>query len=119
MRTGKRRSAEVMISRGLPGIACSPYVRKYVLSLPRAHVQSLGLFTTAPNELCAELHNRMPAVLKPEAWSLWLGEEPAEQADLRAMLKPFPSEEMTCWPVSSRVGNVRNNDATLIEPIAA
>jgi hypothetical protein len=26
---------------------------------------------------------------------------------------------MTCWPVSARVGNVRNNDASLIEPIAA
>ena len=72
-----------------------------------------------PNKLCAELHNRMPAVLKPEAWSLWLGEEPADPDELKALLTPFPSEEMTCWPVSSRVGNVRNNDASLIEPIAA
>ena len=71
------------------------------------------------NELCAELHNRMPAVLQPAAWSLWLGEEPAEPAELKALLKPFPSEETTCWPVSPRVGNVRNNDASLIEPIAA
>ena len=61
----------------------------------------------------------MLAVLKPEAWPLWLGEEPAEPAELKALLKPFPSEEMTCWPVSPRVGNVRNNDASLIEPIAA
>jgi putative SOS response-associated peptidase YedK len=71
------------------------------------------------SELCAELHNRMPAVLKPEAWPLWLGEEPAEPAELKALLSPFPSEEMTCWPVSPRVGNVRNNDPSLIEPIAA
>jgi putative SOS response-associated peptidase YedK len=85
--------------------------------LPAAEwVRTFAIITTAPNELCAELHNRMPAVLKPEAWSLWLGEEPAE---LKALLTPFPSEEMTCWPVSSRVGNVRNNDASLIEPIAA
>jgi hypothetical protein len=28
------------------------------------------------------------------------------------------SEEMTCWPVSTRVGNVRNNDPSLIEPVA-
>jgi putative SOS response-associated peptidase YedK len=54
-----------------------------------------------------------------EAWSLWLGEDPAEPAELKALLTPFPSEEMTCWPVSSRVGNVRNNDASPIEPIAA
>jgi hypothetical protein len=32
------------------------------------------------------------------------------------MLAPYPAEEMTCWPVSARVGNVRNNDPSLIEP---
>ena len=29
----------------------------------------------------------------------------------------YPAEEMTCWPVSTRVGNVKNNDASLIEPV--
>jgi hypothetical protein len=37
----------------------------------------------------------------------------------RIVLAPYPSEEMICWPVSPRVGNVRNNDADLIEPLAA
>ena len=46
-------------------------------------------------------------------------EEPAEPAHLTALLAPYPAEEMTCWPVSPRVGNVKNNDASLIEPIAA
>ena|SRR5437868_2709966 len=72
-----------------------------------------------PNELCAELHNRMPAVLKPETWPVWLGEELGDASSLKAMLVPFPSDEMTCWPVSTRVGNVKNNDPSLIEPIAA
>ena len=61
----------------------------------------------------------MPIVLNPEAWPVWLGEEPAEASALKALLRPFPSDEMTCWPVSARVGNVKNNDPTLIEPIAA
>jgi putative SOS response-associated peptidase YedK len=34
------------------------------------------------------------------------------------MLAPYPSEQMTCWPVSMRVGNVKNNEPSLIEPIA-
>ena len=34
------------------------------------------------------------------------------------MLAPYPSAEMTCWPVSARVGNVKNNDPSLIEPVA-
>jgi len=82
-------------------------------------MRSFAIITTTPNELCAELHNRMPVVLKPETWRVWLGEEPADASALKALLAPFPSEEMTCWPVSTRVGNVKNNDPSLIERIAA
>jgi len=82
-------------------------------------VRSFAIITTTPNELCAELDNRMPVVLKPETWPVWLGEEPADASLLKAMLAPFPSDEMTSWPVSARVGNVKNNHPSLIEPIAA
>jgi putative SOS response-associated peptidase YedK len=57
-------------------------------------------------------------MLKPAAWPAWLGEEPADAAQLKALLAPYPSEEMVAWPVSPRVGNVKNNDPSLIEPIA-
>jgi putative SOS response-associated peptidase YedK len=67
--------------------------------------------------LCAALHNRIPAVRKPEMWPAWLGEEPATVPDLKAMLAPCPSDGMICWPVSPRVGNVKNNDPSLVEPI--
>ena len=82
-------------------------------------VRSFAIVTTQPNELCAELHNRMPVVLKPEIWPAWLGEQPVTLDDLTAMLAPYPSGEMICWPMSPRVGNVKNNDPHLIEPIAA
>ena len=36
-------------------------------------VRSFAIITTTPNQLCAELHNRMPVVLKPETWGVWLG----------------------------------------------
>ena len=81
-------------------------------------IRSFTIVTTKPNELCAELHNRMPAVLKPDMWPAWLGEQPATVRDLKAMLAPYPSEDMICWPVSQHVGNVKNNDPSLIEPIA-
>ena len=80
-------------------------------------IRSFAIITTTPNELCAELHNRMPAVLKPDAWRAWLGEQPATVRDLKAVLAPYPSAEMICWLVSTRVGNVKNNDPSLIEPI--
>jgi hypothetical protein len=80
-------------------------------------IRSFTIATTTPNELCAKLHNRMPVVLKPEAWPMWLGEEPADPADLKALLAPYPSDDMICWPVSARVGNVKNNDPSLIGSI--
>jgi len=82
-------------------------------------MRSFAIVTTTPNQLCAELHNRMPVVLKPETRPVWLGEEPADASSLKDLLAPFPSDELTCWPVSARVGNVENNDSSLIEPIAA
>ena len=81
-------------------------------------IRSFTIVTTTPNELCAELHNRMPVVLKPEVWPAWLGEQPATVPDLKAMLAPYPSENMIAWPVSPRVGNVKNNDPSLIEAVA-
>jgi putative SOS response-associated peptidase YedK len=82
-------------------------------------VRSFAIVTSEPNELCAALHNRMPVVLAPEAWPEWLGEKPVDEAHLKALLAPYPSDGMICWPVSPRVGNVKNNDPSLIEPIAA
>ncbi len=82
-------------------------------------VRSFTIVTTMPNELCAPIHNRMPVILPSSAWPLWIGEDAAEPEQLKAVLRPYPAEDMTCWPVSARVGNVRNNDPSLIEPISA
>jgi putative SOS response-associated peptidase YedK len=82
-------------------------------------MRSFAIVTTTPNELCSELHNRMPVVLGPATWSVWLGEEPADPTQLKSLLVPCPSAAMACWPVSPRVGNAKNNDESLIEPIVA
>jgi len=82
-------------------------------------VRSFAIITTTPNELCAAIHNRMPVILSPETWPEWLGEAPADERHLKALLAPFPASEMVCWPVSTRVGNVKNNDPSLIERLPA
>jgi hypothetical protein len=82
-------------------------------------VRSFTIVTTTPNELCAELHNRIPVVLKRKAWPVWLAEQLATVSQLKALLAPYPSEDMICWPVSARVGNVKNNDPSLSDPVAA
>jgi putative SOS response-associated peptidase YedK len=80
-------------------------------------IRSFTIVTTTPNALCGDLHNRMPVILSPETWSTWLGEEEAEVDQLKSLLVPYAGE-MVAWPVSQRVGNVKNNDARLIEPLS-
>jgi putative SOS response-associated peptidase YedK len=80
-------------------------------------VRSFAIITTAANDLLKPLHDRMPAVLAPDRWAGWLGETAADQAALKAMLKPYPGTGMSFWPVDRRVGNVRNDDPDLFAPL--
>jgi|SRR5690242_17762442 putative SOS response-associated peptidase YedK len=82
-------------------------------------LRSCTIITCAPNTLLAPLHDRMPVILGAEDWPQWLGEEPATRDALLALLKPFPAERMTLWKVANAVGNVRNENAQLIEPLKA
>jgi putative SOS response-associated peptidase YedK len=77
-------------------------------------VVSCTVITTEANAAVAPVHDRMPVILAERDWPLWLGEQPSTEAALRALLRPCPPEALTVWPVTRRVGNVRNNDATLI-----
>lgn len=61
----------------------------------------------------------MSVVLQPEAWPTWLGEEPADPKNVKALLIPYAGDDMICWPVSARVGSVKNNDASLVAYCAA
>lgn len=84
-----------------------------------APLRSCTIITCGANSLLAPLHDRMPVILGSEDWAPWLGEEPAKLDALLALLKPFPAERMTLWTVGRAVGNVRNDNAKLIEPLEA
>lgn len=80
-------------------------------------VKSFAVITTRANDLAATIHDRMPVILASDCWAAWLGETGATQNELKAMLKPYPSECMALWPVDRRVGNVRYDSPDLFEPI--
>jgi putative SOS response-associated peptidase YedK len=82
-------------------------------------LRSFTIVTGKPNLLCAPIHDRMPVILPPSAWPLWLGETGASAAALLGLLQPYPAELMRAYPIGPRVGNVRNDDADLLEPLAA
>ncbi|MBK8790289.1 MAG: SOS response-associated peptidase [Holophagaceae bacterium] len=64
---------------------------------------SACILTTTPNELMAGIHDRMPVILPPAAWDLWL--DPAAQPrELRGLLAPYPAEGLDAHPVWHRRG---------------
>jgi len=59
------------------------------------------------------LHNRMPVILAPNDYERWLA--PADPAHLPVdLLRPFAADAMTAWKVSKAVGNVKNNEPSLV-----
>jgi len=81
-------------------------------------IKTCTIITTTANELCAPIHDRMPVILDANDVARWLGEEPANEDQLAALLRPYPADAMIAFAVDKRVGNVRNDDPTLIEPAA-
>jgi hypothetical protein len=59
----------------------------------------------------------MLVILAEIDWPKWLGEEPASEQELLALLKPCPDEALKIWPVDKMAGNIRNNGPQLILPV--
>jgi putative SOS response-associated peptidase YedK len=86
---------------------------------PEAWLRSCTIVTTRANELVAPVHDRMPVVLDEGAWDAWLDPANGDLAQLEALLRPAPEEWLELYPVSTRVNSPDNNDASLIERVAA
>jgi len=72
-------------------------------------VETVSILTTTPNSLLAEVHDRMPVILKPEDYELWLDPGFKDLDMLTAMLKPFDSRLMKSYPVSTLVNSPAND----------
>ncbi len=79
-------------------------------------ILSAAIIVGEPNPLAAAIHDRMPVILDPATWAAWL-DDAAELDELLALLVPAPDEVLDLHAVSSDVGNVKNNDPHLIDPI--
>jgi putative SOS response-associated peptidase YedK len=78
-------------------------------------IRSFTIVTTAANDALRPLHERMPVVLEEPDWPLWLGETEGDPASLiRSSAAGFRT-----WRISAAVNNVRNDQASLLDPIEA
>lgn len=84
---------------------------------PQGPIDSCTIVTTVANALMREIHDRMPVILPVEAYAHWLDPDYPDWAALAGLLRPAPPDRMQVHPVSPRVNSVRNDDASLIEPL--
>jgi putative SOS response-associated peptidase YedK len=77
---------------------------------------SAAVVTTRPNQLMATIHNRMPAILRPEDELRWLDPAAAE-ADVQAALRPLDADLMEAYPVAPLVNSWENEGPELIQPL--
>lgn len=82
----------------------------------KERIETFGLLTTAANELMRPIHDRMPVIIRPEQYQLWLDPTVKDHGQLAGALAPLPVSLMDAYPVSSRVNRPENDDKSLIEP---
>ena len=76
-----------------------------------------AIITTTPNELVAEVHDRMPVILAPDAEGEWLDREETDPGAVLGLLAPYPAEVMTGYPVSPAVNRTGNDGPELVRPL--
>ena len=79
-------------------------------------VDSCTVLTTSANSFMQPLHNRMPVILSPDEYPLWLDPELTEPDPLLPLLDQYPSGELSAHPVTTLVNSVRNDSSELIVP---
>ena len=80
-------------------------------------VESCAILTTEPNESLTHIHDRMPVILAEAAYDQWLDPAIRQAQLLQPLLRPYPPEEMTAYPVSLRVNDPAHDDAACIAPL--
>ena len=80
-------------------------------------LHSCCIVTTRPNAVVEPIHNRMPVILSPDEYPLWLDPSERTPQELGQLLDPYPAAEMAAHPVSSFVNSPRNNSPTCIQPV--
>ncbi len=80
-------------------------------------IDTACIITTAANRLMAHVHERMPAILEPDAFSLWLDNDGVDGQSATALLRPAPEAALELIPIGPAVNRAANDDAAAQAPI--
>ena len=88
---------------------------RYVLHL--AVFLSYDCFASSTRAVTSAVHDRMPAILDPDAYDLWLDPWMNDMAAASELLKPYDARLMRCYPVGTRINHVANDDEECSAPV--
>jgi putative SOS response-associated peptidase YedK len=80
-------------------------------------IESCTILTTTPNSLVADLHDRMPVIVPPDKYNLWLDPDVTDFKAICDILKPYDATAMRLYPVNRRLNNSNNDDAESASPV--
>jgi putative SOS response-associated peptidase YedK len=80
-------------------------------------VETCSILTTTPNAVTSAVHDRMPVILDPDNYDLWLDPGMRDVSVASDLLKPYDARLMRCYPVSTRINHVANDDAECSAPV--
>ncbi len=80
-------------------------------------IESCTILTTEANELLQPIHDRMPVILKPEDYDLWLDPKMKKAELVKPLLQPFPQDQMTGYPVSEKVNKADHEGLDCVRPL--
>ena len=72
---------------------------------------------TTPNAVTSAVHDRMPVILDPDAYDLWLDPGINDVNTVSELLKPFDARQMRSYPVSTRINSAANDDEECSAPV--
>ncbi|RAL25798.1 SOS response-associated peptidase [Thermoflavimicrobium daqui] len=76
------------------------------------------IITTKPNELVKKVHDRMPVILPPNAYEIWLHHEMQDIEYLKNLLQPYPAVEMKAFEISTLVNSPKNDHPSILESLS-
>lgn len=79
-------------------------------------IESCTIIVMPSNEVMQPVHERMPTIIAPAHYDLWLDSRVIDKQEIMRYLTSAPSSQLTAYPVSPRVNSPGNNDERCIQP---
>jgi putative SOS response-associated peptidase YedK len=80
-------------------------------------LKTCSILTTTPNAVTSAVHDRMPVILEPDRYDLWLDPWMRDVSAASDLLKPYDAWAMRCYPISTRINHVANDDEQCSAPV--